>query len=656
MSVPPDGGWGWVVAFSALILNFLIDGICFSFGVFFPDFLSYFGGSNGKTQLISSVVNGTTFLLGPFAGAAIKKSNCRNVAIFGTILSSVGLFLSTFSPDLDVMILLYGVVVGVGFGLVFTPSIVIISYYFDKRRAFATGLAVCGSGIGAFAVPPLSVVLVETYGWKGATWLLSGILLNGVVFSSFFRPHGSHCKEDSDSQSDLKENPRRKTICNIITDLLGCPVLTSPTFILFSGSCFLVSIGFFIPFNFLPIFAHDSKMSASEGALLISLIGISNTVSKVLIGKVSDQSWADCILINSVVLVIGGVVTCFVPYFRIFSILAAYSITFGVVTGTFSTLNAVITVELKGMENLPNAFGLLNLWIGIAMLFGSPIAGSLSDITGDYSVTFYYCGAAVGLGGLLCLLLRKVMRWEHSRYQNASGGQPQTQAGHVGQFWGQSQPAGPFPFPQRFGFNPMGLILMEFLGRLRSQSRRRWILRARAWQLDDAVHLSPGCSDIDPPESPDDDPTGEESSRWEDGPDAAEAEAQHALSGIRALRADVSRILGLEVCPPPSASSIPESTTLLGSLVAPRASGQSDQSLQKGTIVSSALGTVRAQVLKKNSSSTRTPGFAGLQLGDGDLSEASVNDYATHDGQLAPQPARLLGLYPVRGSAFFCTE
>ncbi|XP_060084625.1 uncharacterized protein LOC132563881 [Ylistrum balloti] len=36
------------------------------------------------------------------------------------------------------------------------------------------------------------------------------------------------------------------------------------------------------------------------------------------------------------------------------------------------------------------------------------------------------------------------------------GGKPQTQAGHVGQLWGHSQPAGLFPFPQGFGLYPMG--------------------------------------------------------------------------------------------------------------------------------------------------------------------------------------------------------
>ena len=37
-------------------------------------------------------------------------------------------------------------ILGMGFGLMYLPSIVIVGYYFDKKRAFATGLATCGSG------------------------------------------------------------------------------------------------------------------------------------------------------------------------------------------------------------------------------------------------------------------------------------------------------------------------------------------------------------------------------------------------------------------------------------------------------------------------------------------------------------------------------
>lgn len=34
----------------------------------------------------------------------------------------------------------------IGFGMIYLPSVVCVGYYFERRRAFATGISVCGSG------------------------------------------------------------------------------------------------------------------------------------------------------------------------------------------------------------------------------------------------------------------------------------------------------------------------------------------------------------------------------------------------------------------------------------------------------------------------------------------------------------------------------
>ena len=53
------------------------------------------------------------------------------------------------------------------------------AHYFEKRRSLATGLALCGSGIGTVIFTPLVVALVEEYGWRGAVLVEAGLVLNG---------------------------------------------------------------------------------------------------------------------------------------------------------------------------------------------------------------------------------------------------------------------------------------------------------------------------------------------------------------------------------------------------------------------------------------------------------------------------------------------
>ena len=76
-------------------------------------------------------------------------------------------------------------------------------------------------------------------------------------------------------------------------------------------------------------------MTSQESALLISIIGILNTVARVLVGWVADRPWADALILNSVALVVGGVTTMFVPYYGSFGIMATYSVVFGVAIGRF---------------------------------------------------------------------------------------------------------------------------------------------------------------------------------------------------------------------------------------------------------------------------------------------------------------------------------
>jgi len=77
-----------------------------------------------------------------------------------------GLLLCSFATDLWHLCLAWGVVSRLGWGRARMAAITIIPLHFDKHMAFATGLAISGSGIGTLAFAPLFDALLTNVGWK----------------------------------------------------------------------------------------------------------------------------------------------------------------------------------------------------------------------------------------------------------------------------------------------------------------------------------------------------------------------------------------------------------------------------------------------------------------------------------------------------------
>ena len=76
--------------------------------------------------------------------------------------------------------------------------------YFESKRAFATGIAVCGSGIGSALFAPLTDMLIQSYGWRGAMVIVSGLVLNCCVFGALFRP--LETEEEFEEEEDINGN------------------------------------------------------------------------------------------------------------------------------------------------------------------------------------------------------------------------------------------------------------------------------------------------------------------------------------------------------------------------------------------------------------------------------------------------------------------
>ena len=188
LPTPPDGGWGWVVVLASFLVHLIADGCAFSFGVLYVELLDYFGESKGKTAWVGSLFVSVPLITGPIASALTNRYGCRRTTIIGGLVAALGFVLSSFAKSIVQLCFTFGLIAGFGLSMVYVPAVVIVAYYFEKRRAFATGIAVAGSGIGTFVFAPLSEHLIEQYSWKGTVLIIGGLMLNICACGAVFRP------------------------------------------------------------------------------------------------------------------------------------------------------------------------------------------------------------------------------------------------------------------------------------------------------------------------------------------------------------------------------------------------------------------------------------------------------------------------------------
>ncbi|XP_067928358.1 monocarboxylate transporter 3-like [Watersipora subatra] len=211
---PPDGGWGWVVVFSSCFLNFLVLGISQTFSLYIEDYTIAFKSGVAPVVFANSLLVGILQIIGPFVSALINKWGCRAMGLIGSLTAAASFIISSFSPNVAVFQIVYGILGGLGFGMMYLPAITSVGHYFDKRRALANGIAQCGGGLGMMGVAPFADFLLASYGWRGTHFILAGLLLQGCVFSALIRPlsakRNAIPKPETVKLIELDDNGKRK--------------------------------------------------------------------------------------------------------------------------------------------------------------------------------------------------------------------------------------------------------------------------------------------------------------------------------------------------------------------------------------------------------------------------------------------------------------
>jgi MFS family permease len=183
-----DGGYGWVVVFGSFLIHVFADGFVYSFGVIAESLVKEFNASNAETSVILSLLTGLMLAAGPVASAICNRIGCRVTTIIGAVIASIGCALSYFATSMTYLIFSVGIIMGTGFGLMYCPAIIIVTMYFEKYRSLATGVTVCGAGVGTFVFSKIIGYLIVTFDWQTVFIIYAAVVLLCVPCGALYRP------------------------------------------------------------------------------------------------------------------------------------------------------------------------------------------------------------------------------------------------------------------------------------------------------------------------------------------------------------------------------------------------------------------------------------------------------------------------------------
>ena len=449
--VKRDGFVAWGICFWALATYGIAVGIDSSFGVIIGSLMEGLETSTSTISWIASTHSSFMYLFSWISTMLTQKYGFRSVFIGGAIISSMAYIGAAFTEDFVSLCLTYGVIAGAGSGLLYAPGSIVVTYYFDKHREIATGIAICGGGVGVAIIDSLANCINIKFGSHGVFIAYALLSLLPVILGILMFPtsdnEGSPDIEIDDSDEKYKENikklrritfhpmthkfqnqvdqvtignetnlktnihaSRRTSMPKLSNQELVVPavneeresksffyrfdILKDSRIIFYCLTHIMFLLGFYIHVDYLPeMMVVDHGLPITVEGTIMTIFGVSSVVGRIASGVIANFIAKHAIMISTFSLVgigsgIIGLAIC-----STYQVFIGITVFHGLCVGSFYFNSVQILVEIYGVtDKLQDAYGAIMLASAVGPLCGPPIGGMLHDFFGSYEKCFYAAG------------------------------------------------------------------------------------------------------------------------------------------------------------------------------------------------------------------------------------------------------------------------
>lgn len=342
--------------------------------------------------------------LSPAQGYLVDKFGPRILIASGCILSGLGWIAAAYTTSLTGLYLTYGLLCGIGTGIVYIGIIGLMVKWFPDRRGFATGMVAAGYGFGAIATTFPIDSMIKTVGYQH-TLVVFGIIMGivGAVAALAMRPPRT---EDVLPPPAVMTSSREVAPKDMLKTKVFWLMFVMMTMMSTGG---LMVISQFAAFSRAFGVANVMVWGLAALPLALTVDRITNGLTRPFFGWMSDRigrenTMAIAFLFEAVA--ITGLVLCRNDA-MLFVILSAV-VFFG--WGEIFSLFPSTLTDTFGTKNATTNYGFLYMAQGVGSVLGAPVAAYIAERTGSWLPVFGIIIAMDVITGLLALFVLKPVR------------------------------------------------------------------------------------------------------------------------------------------------------------------------------------------------------------------------------------------------------
>ena len=404
--------YGWVVAGTTFLTMLATAGALGAPGVLLVPLQREFGWQNADISAALAIRLVLFGVMGPFAAAFMNRFGLRPVVLTALGLVIFGIGGSLVMRELWQLLLLWGIVVGIGTGMMaLVLGATVATRWFTARRGLVVGMLTASTATGQLVFLPLLAALTEQIGWRAALVLVVGALaLAMTLVLLLMRDRPSDLGLAPYGQRELVPPPPQE---HGLSTLLLSPLLAlrpasgSWTFWVLFATFFVcgLSTNGLIQTHWVTL-CGDFGVAPVGAAGILAAIGVFDLIGTILSGWLADRYDNRWLLFWYYGL--RGLSLIYLPFtdFTFYG-LSLFAVFYGLDWVATVPPTVRLTAERFGAERANLTFG----WIFAAHQLGAAVAafgaGATRDALASYLPALYVAGTFCLLAAALVLTISR---------------------------------------------------------------------------------------------------------------------------------------------------------------------------------------------------------------------------------------------------------